>query len=219
MTDYLPDATRRFVELAGPRADPVQRAMEVHADEASFPIIGPSVGGLLRALATLGRAERVFEFGSGFGYSASWFARGMDDDGEVVPTEVAADELALAEDHLEGAGYAPAFVYEHGDALEVVERYDGPFDLVLVDHQKHRYVEGFERARDKVAPGGVVIADNMMRGPFAFDDVLAGLEGEPTPDGSTAGVVDYLERLRTDPDFTAVVLPVGSGLSLAVRRR
>jgi predicted O-methyltransferase YrrM len=218
MTEFLPEATRRFLTLAGPQPDATQRAMEAHAEEASFPIIGSTVGGLLAALAQLTGAERVFEFGSGFGYSASWFARGMDG-GEVVLTEIDADELDLAREFLAEGGYAPAFRYEHGDAVSAVGEYDGPFDVVLVDHQKRRYVEGFEAVSGKVAPGGAVVADNMMRGPMDFEDVLAGLKGEPTPDEETAGVVEYVERLRADPAYESVVLPVGSGVALSVRKR
>ncbi|MDZ7702635.1 MAG: O-methyltransferase [Halobacteriales archaeon] len=219
MTEFLPEATRELIALAGPDPDDAQRAMQAHAESASFPIIGPTVGGLLAALAAMTDARRVFEFGSGFGYSASWFARGMGPGGEIVLTEFDADELELAPEFLADGGYEPAFTYEHGDAVSIVDGYEGPFDVVLIDHEKDRYVEGFEAVREKVAPGGAVVADNMMRGPLAFEDVLAGLRGEPTPDAETAGVVEYMERLRDDPDFVSVVLPVGSGVALSVRRR
>lgn len=218
MTEFLPEATRRLLALAGPDPDETQRAMQAHADEAGFPIIGPTVGGLLAALARLTGVERVVELGSGFGYSASWFARGMTD-GEVVLTEVDADELAEARSFLDDAGYAPAFVYEHGDAVEVVDAYDGPFDVVLLDHEKHRYVAAFERVRQRIAPGGVVVADNMMHGPLTFEDVLTGLEGGSLPDESTAGVVEYLGHVRDDEAFASAVVPLGNGVSLAVRRR
>ncbi len=219
MTAFLPEATSRLLALAGPDPDETQRAMQAHADEAGFPIIGPTVGGLLAALGQLTGARRVFELGSGFGYSASWFARGMRADGEVVLTEVDADELELARRFLDDGGYAPSFRYELGDAVDIVAGEPGPFDLVLLDHEKRRYVEGFERVRDAVAPGGAVVADNVMAGPLAFEDVLAGLEGEPTPDERAAGVVAYVERVRDDPDFATVLLPVGSGIALSVRTR
>ncbi|NIX25114.1 MAG: O-methyltransferase [Actinobacteria bacterium] len=220
MTEFLPEATREFLALAGPEPDAAQRAMAEHAEAASFPIIGPTVGGLLAGLASLTDARRVFEFGSGFGYSASWFARGMRDGGEVVLTEHDADELELAPGFLEEqGGYGASFTYERGDAIEIVDRHDGPFDVVLIDHEKDRYVEGLEAARGKLAPGAAVVADNMMRGPMDFEDVLAGLRGEPAPDPETAGVVEYIEHVRDDPDFDSVVLPVGSGVAVSVRRR
>jgi predicted O-methyltransferase YrrM len=217
MSQFLPDATRDFLALAGPEPDPAQREMQAHADEVSFPIIGPTVGGLLTSLAELTGASRVFEFGSGFGYSASWFARGMTEDGTIVLTEIDGDELELGGEFLDEGGYAPTFRYEEGDAVEIVDTYDGPFDVVLIDHQKPRYVDGFEAVRSKVAPGGAVIADNMMRGPLDFEDVLAGLDGAQPADETARGVVAYLERLHEDPAFVTVVLPIGSGVALSTR--
>ena len=217
MTDPLPDATRRFVALCGDAPDEIQQALQAHAEAERFPIIGPTVGGLLQAVAAMTRAETVFEFGSGFGYSASWFARGMDG-GTIVLTEDDPDELERARETLEAADYAPSFAYEGGDAMRIVERYDGPFDVVLVDHAKQRYADAFDLVREKLAPGGVVVADNMTRGPMAFEDVLAGLEGEPTPDDTVAAVVDYLETVRDDDAFATVLVPTGNGVSLAVKR-
>jgi hypothetical protein len=70
-------------ELANP-ADPVLREMELLAAERSFPIVGPQVGQLLGVLAASVSAERVIELGSGFGYSAYWFARAVGPGGQVI---------------------------------------------------------------------------------------------------------------------------------------
>lgn len=209
----------RFVRATGANHDAVQEEMVAYADAHGFPIIGPDAGAALRLLARLTDAERVFEFGSGYGYSASWFFRGGA--GEVVLTEIDAEELSMAESFLERAGYADRARFELDDAIEVIDEYEGPFDVVLVDHDKERYALGFERVREKVRPGGVVVADNMVRGPIDFDALLGYFDaGEPLPadaDESTHGVVDYIETVRADPDFESLVLPVGSGLCLSTR--
>lgn len=208
----------RFVRALAPEPTEVQREMADHADAIGFPTVGPEAGGVLRTLARLTDAERVFEFGSGFGYSASWFLRGMDG-GRVVLTEFDADELDMAREFLDRAGDADRATFERGDAVEIVDDYEGPFDVVLVDHQKHRYVEAFERVRRKVRPGGVVVADNVMWGPVDFDALLAHVEGEATTldDESTAGVADFIDAVRAAPEFETAVLPVGEGLSVSVR--
>jgi predicted O-methyltransferase YrrM len=142
-----------------------------------------------------------------------------DDDGvEVVLTEHDPDELAMGEELLAGAGLADRVTFEEGDAVEIVERYDGPFDAVLVDHHKAQYPDAFERVRAKVRPGGIVVADNVLRGGIDSEAVLAAMEGGPTPDDdSSRGMVEYLRRVRDDPAFESVVLPVGSGLALTTR--
>lgn len=110
--------------------------------------------------------------------------------------------------------------YEHGDALDAIERYDGPFDVMLLDHQNERYQDGFEAIRDKLAPGGIVVADNVIAaGDVDFDDLLALVEGEHIEgvDASTGGIAAYLDTVQSDPAFETVVLPVGEGLSVSVK--
>jgi caffeoyl-CoA O-methyltransferase len=218
---FLSEKVQRYLRATGPSPDDVQTEMTAYAAEHGFPIIGPDAGGVLRSLACATQAKRVFEFGSGFGYSASWFLRGLPEDGEVVLTEFDADELELAEEFLTRAGLADRAVFEHGDAMEVVAAYDGPFDIVLFDHQKDRYADAFAAVRDRLPVGAVVVADNVMQGPFSLDDLLAYVESDTArpADSNTRGIIDYLETVRTDADFHTVVLPVGNGLALTTRER
>ena len=66
----------------------------------------------------------------------------------------------------------------------------------------------------------MVVADNVMDGPFDFTDVVAGLEGEPGDyDEQARGVIDYLAHVRDAEGFTATVLPAGTGLSIARKDR
>lgn len=215
----LSDDVARFVRATGPEHTDVQERMDAFAREHDFPNIGPDAGGVLRLVARLTDAETVFEFGSGFGYSASWFLRGGAD--RVVLTEFDADELERGKAFLDDAELADRCSFEHGDAMEIVERYDGPFDVVLVDHRKERYEDAFRAVASKLADGGVVVADNIMYGPIDFDSLLAHLEGEPhaidVDDEPTRGIACYLDVVRDARGFETVVLPVGSGLAVTTK--
>jgi predicted O-methyltransferase YrrM len=216
----LPDDLARFVRATAPEHDEIQREMVDYAEREGFPIIGPEAGAVLRLFARLTDAERVFEFGSGYGYSAYWFLQGMNG-GQIVLTEFDADELDMARDFFARAGLTARATFEEGDAVATVDDYDGPFDLVLVDHQKHRYAEAFEKVRDKVAVGGVVVADNVMKGPVDFDALLAYFEGDDNAvadaGDDTQGIADYLDTVRADDAFETVVLPVGEGIAVSTR--
>jgi predicted O-methyltransferase YrrM len=164
-------------------------------------------------------ARRIFEFGSGFGYSAYWFARALPEDGEVVLTEVDEDELSDARGYFERAGLADRARFEHGDAIETVDSYDGPFDVVLIDNEKHRYAEAFEAAREKVASGGLVLADNAVTaGSIDREDVLGLLRGDDRPEASesSAGIADYLRHVRAQDDCETALLPLGEGVAVTV---
>ena len=214
----VPDAVETFAEIFGPPADDVIREMDARAAETGFPTVGPAVGGWLQQLVGLVDADRVFEFGSGYGYSAYWFARGLPTDGELVLTEVDADELADAREYLDRGGFEVTLRFEHGDAIETIDDYDGPFDCVLIDNEKDRYVEALEAVRGKVPEGGVVVADNMTAGPFAFEEIhRLVVEGGGERDGMVGGVADYIDHIRHDPAFATTLLPLGEGLAVSRR--
>ncbi|AFK19165.1 O-methyltransferase [Haloferax mediterranei ATCC 33500] len=219
--DIVSDETQRFLTATAPEHDEVQAEMAAYASENGFPIIGPEAGGVLRFLAHLSGARRLFEFGSGFGYSATWFAEGMADDAELILTEHDPDELDMARDFLERAGLADRSTFLEGDALELVETVDGEFDLVLFDHQKHRYAEAFDIVRDRVEVGGLVVADNVMRGPIDFGALTDWSEGTAKAlDGANAdtrGIAAYLDAVRADPRYETIVLPIGNGLAVSTR--
>ena len=220
MTDVLTDDIARFVRAVGPDPDETLIEMDEYAAAEGFPHVGPEVGAFLRFVARLTGAERVFEFGSGYGYSAYWFAAALPDDGELVLTEVDEDELELAREYMAAGGYDEVARYEHGDSMATIERYDGPFDVVLIDHEKDQYADAFEAVRSKIPVGGVVIADNAITaGSIDFETLLAWAEDSPLDETNdyTRGIIDYLETVRADPAFETVVVPLGEGIAVSYR--
>ena len=215
----LPEDIDAFVSASAPEHDPIQAEMAEEAAERGFPIIGRVAGSYLQGMAAARSAEAVFEFGSGFGYSATWFLKGMSPSGEIVLTERDPDNVNQAEAYLRRAGHADRATVEQGDALEIVDSYEGPFDVVLLDHDKEHYLDGFERVEEKVKPGGVVITDNIMRGPVSYEEILEYVtSGEGMPDDRTAaGLVSYLRGVSDRDDFHTFVLPIGNGLAVSTR--
>lgn len=213
------DAVGALVERFGPEPDAVLAEMADRADREGFPTVGPAVARTLALCARLSGASTALELGSGFGYSAYWLARAMGPAGTVVLTDREEALLADARSYFEDGAIADRAVFEHGDALEIATDLDGPFDLVLLDHDTERYVEGFEVVRDLVEPGGVVLTDNVL----AYRDVqqpagiLATLEGDPAPNDRTAAVADFFAHVRDDRAFETHLLPVDDGLMVSVR--
>ena len=191
------------------RPDPVLRSMEAHAKRNGFPIIGPLVGPLLFALARASRARRVFELGSGFGYSAVWFARAVGPRGLVVMTEGDAANSRRAMRYLARAGLARRVRPLVGDALSLLGRERGKFDLILNDIDKHQYPEVIPLARRKLRPGGLLVTDNVLWG----GEVL-----QPSRERSTRGIVRFTRLILASPDFHTVLLPVRDGVAVSVRR-
>lgn len=215
----LADAVADIVDTCAPDHDDVQAEMATYADREDFPIIGPAAGSLLAAVAASRDAERIFEFGSGFGYSATWFARGMASDGELILTELDEDEVALGREWLTQAGLAERITYDHGDALAAIDRYEGPFDVVLIDNHKQEYARAFEAVAPKVGPSGVVLADNSLRGPFEPAELREALADPASVDEDAAvrGIATYLETVTHRPGWSTSLLPIGNGITMSVK--
>jgi hypothetical protein len=97
--------------------EPVLVEMEARAAEHRFPIVGRATGRFLELVARAVGARRVMELGSGYGYSAYWFARAVGPDGEVVCTDGDPENARLAEHYLSKAGLWDRVRYRVGDAL------------------------------------------------------------------------------------------------------
>src|SRR5437762_8955083 len=106
MSRWMDDAVENYLtELARTEhEDPVLVDMEARADEHGFPIVGRATGRYLELAARAVGARRIMELGSGYGYSAYWFAQAVGADGQVVCTEGDPANAALAEEYLTAAG-------------------------------------------------------------------------------------------------------------------
>ena len=136
-----------------PQRDPVLEEMERIGKEKGFPIIGPLVGRLLCQLALLTQARRIFELGSGFGYSAVWFSKGIQPGGRIICTDGSNENSRQAVEFFERAGIGDLVEYRVGDALSLLELEPGPFDIILNDIDKHEYPEAFNKALPRLRKG------------------------------------------------------------------
>jgi predicted O-methyltransferase YrrM len=188
--------------------DPVLLEMEGLAAERGFPIVGPQVGRLLSMLVRAGGSRQVLELGSGFGYSAWWFANAVGPEGRVVLTEGSQSNADLARDFLSRAGLGDRVEIRVGDALELALEYDGPFDIVFNDIDKQDYPRSLPLALERLRPGGLFVSDNMLWQGRVLD--------EHEPDATTRGVLDLTRALYAEPGIETTIVPVRDGVSISV---
>ena len=209
MSGVLPDRIEQYLtDLVPPRAEEL-RTMELHAAEISFPIIGPACGHFSYLVARMIGAQRVFEMGSGYGYSTAWFARAVHENGggEVYHVVWDADLSARAQGHLAALGYAEDLKYAVGEAVETLKATPGLFDLIFLDIEKEGYPEALPLIASKLRPGGMLLADNMLRRGRVVD---ADDQSPPTE------AIRLFTRMVTDsPSWLASIIPIRDGLLLA----
>ncbi len=207
--NIVPEGIEDYMRgLAARHDEHVLVEMEEHAAEHGFPIVGRLCGLTIEILARAVGARRVFELGSGYGYSAYWFARACGPEAELHLTDGDAANELKARGYLERAGVWDRVTFHVGDALESFAAVDGDFDVVYCDIDKHGYPEAWRAARNRIRPGGLWICDNTLWSGRVLDD---------QPDEWTAAIDEHNRLVSADPDFVSVIVPTRDGLMAALR--
>ncbi|MDO9107078.1 MAG: O-methyltransferase [Methylovulum sp.] len=192
---------------------PVLIEMEALAAQHNFPIVGRLVGVFLEILAKTANAERIFEFGSGYGYSAYWFAKALGAQGQVICTEADLLNKEKAEYYLTAANLWDKVDFRAGMAQDIFAATEGLFDICYNDVDKIDYPDIWLMAKDRIKPGGLYIADNVLwRGRVAvehYTDVFPGW---------TEAIVEHNQLVFNDPEFDAFINPTRDGVIVARRK-
>lgn len=212
MTDLLSESLHRDIDQYLldhlPARDPVLEKMETLAVERGFPFVGPLVGSLLQILAGSVGAQRILELGSGFGYSALYFARALPDNGVVVCTDGNKQNALTAEGFFREAGQLSKLEFHVGDALTEMEKTSGFFDLIFMDVDKEGYPETFRRAWPRLRLGGLFVADNLLWHGRVLED-----DGQP----ATNGIREFTKLLYDTPGARSSILPLRDGVSVTLK--
>ena len=193
--------------------EPVLLEMEAEGKERGFPIIGRLVGVTVELLARSVGAERVFELGSGFGYSAYWFSRAVGPGGEVHGTDGDPANEPKALDYLSRAGLAEPIRWHVGDAVENLGAVEGEFDVVYNDIDKEGYPDAWRSARERVRVGGLYLCDNVL-----WSGAVADPAGDHVRDAKTTNaILEHNRMIADDERFASSIVPTRDGVFVALR--
>ena len=211
-------------------SDPISAAAEAYAATHTTPFTGalaaaadwttdhapsPSMmagvpeARLLEALIVAGGARQVLEIGAFTGVGALAMAAALPEGGRVITIEVDPDTAAIARRHFDASPYANRIELIVGDALATIGELDGPFDLVWIDAWKSDYPAYYDAVLPKLAPRGVIAADNLFQGGSALRTDRS--------DEMTAGIREFARRVQADERVHNVLLTIGDGVMLAWR--
>ena len=189
--------------------------MERVAEERDFPIVGRTVGVTLEVLARAVGARRVLELGSGYGYSALWFARAVGRGGEVHMTDGDEENQRQAIEYLRRAGLGDRVTPHVGNALDIIDELDGDFDVVFCDIDKGDYPEAWRKASERIRVGGLYLCDNVLwDGNVALpdDEIEDERRGRLVP-----AIREHNRMAATDPRYRTTIIPTRDGVMSALR--
>lgn len=174
--------------------------MYVRRNEFLLPV-GEEVAALLQNLVIGLRAQVIVEVGTSYGYSTLFLAAAARHvGGKLITYEIAAEKQAYAREQIAAAGLSDVVEWRLGDAVALLSSQPGPVDFVLLDLWKDLYVPCFDALYPKLAPHGVIVADNML-----------------FPEMSRADAAVYRAAVRAKEDMQAVLLPIGQGIDVSCR--
>jgi caffeoyl-CoA O-methyltransferase len=183
------------------------------ATRKDFPawgmMVGREEGRLLEMLVWATQATRVLEIGTFTGYSAIAMAAGLGRGGSIISLEVDPHHAMVSRGNIAAAGVEAQVSVIEGPALASLAQLQGPFDLVFIDADKVSYDAYFEAVLPKLAPRGLIVADNMLQGGGVLDSVPAADRHE----GAVA-IRALNDKLASDPRVVCVLTTVRDGVML-----
>ncbi len=168
-------------------------------------------GRFLSLLSKLVRPKLTLEIGTFTGYSALCIAEGLAPEGTLHTIDIYAPVAALADRYFRKAGMQDRIQQHIAPALEVIPRIEGRFDLVFIDADKSNYINYLDLVIDRMNPGGLIIADNVLWSGKV-------LEAAKDQDGDTKGLSAYARRVNADERLESVLLPLRDGLLVSRRK-
>jgi caffeoyl-CoA O-methyltransferase len=167
-------------------------------------VVGPLEAAFLKVVALTVRARRVLEIGTFTGYSALTMAEALPEGGTVLTCEIDPDSAAFARRHWDKSPHGRKIEVRVGPALETLRTLTGPFDVIFIDADKANYVNYYRRAKDLIAPTGVILIDNVLWSGRVLN--------ARHPDPSTTTIQELNRVVASDPRVTAVLLTLRDGV-------
>jgi len=167
---------------------------------------GQVQGRFLSMLSWMMRPKRILEIGTYTGYSALCLAEGLAEDGKLVTLDINEELEDRVRGYFEAAGISSKVDFRIGNALEIIPSLEEVFDLVFIDADKKNYWNYFELVIDKVRPGGMILADNVLWSGKIAD--------EEKKDKDTLALRQFNRNVHQDPRVENVIVPLRDGISM-----
>lgn len=215
MTDYVRD-------LFAPESE-MLKALTVAAKEFGMPPdweISPDVGRLFQVLCKAVGARKAVEFGTLAGHSALWIAGALPPDGKLISIEMNPEYADFARTQLAKTPLGHKIEVHTSSALDAlpslqaeVEESGEPFDVIFLDADKAHYPEFLNWSMNVLRPGGLLLADNVLRsGSWNGQTLLDPASDDPR----ILAIREFNHRLATDPRFTSIIVPMRAGIAIGV---
>lgn len=203
-----------YVRSLIPETDELLDSIAEEARREYIPIIRPETGEFLKVLLLIKRPLKILEIGTAVGYSAIYMSRYMPEGAHITTIENYEPRVIKARENISRAGEKDRITLHFGDAAEILPALDEQYDFVFMDGAKGQYMHFLETVYRLLAPGGVLVSDNVMQ-----DGEI--LESHFTVPKRNRTIHDrmreYLYMLKHYEGLETAVLTVGDGVAVSTK--
>ena len=211
--DY--DRLDSFIDSFFTEQDEFIRELEYSATRDEVPIIRRDTQQLLRFILSAQRPGKILEIGTAVGFSAIMMAKYTPRETRITTVEDYGPRIEQAEKNIAVSGYAERIELIEGDGAKVMAELKDSFDLIFIDAAKAQYPAYFEEAKRLLSEGGILIADNCLKGGEIVESKFAVTRRNRT---IHKRMREFLLEITRSPEFVTTILPIGDGVVLAVKR-
>ena len=169
---------------------------------------GPLQGRLLSLFSSVIRPKIILEIGTYTGYSTICLAEGLSKDGKIHTIDNNEELVTIQNKYFKKSDYEKKIFSHLGNAVEIIPKLKGPFELVFIDADKVNYEKYFDFVIPKMSKGGLIISDNVMWSGKVLNEF-------DSIEESTIALKKYNKKLKNDPRVKTLILPFRDGLSFS----
>lgn len=204
-----------FIDSLDTGNTPFLNEIEKEAKETNVPIIRTQVQSLLKLLLAMRKPATILEVGCAIGFSALLMSEYGPEDCHITTIEKYEKRIPVARENFRRAGKEERITLLEGDAAEILQKMTGAYDMIFMDAAKGQYIHFLPDVLRLLAPGGILLSDNVLQDGDILESRFAVTRRNRT---IHSRMREYLYELKHHPQLETVILPVGDGVTLSVKR-
>lgn len=204
-----------FIESMEEADPPFLQLLEKEASEDGVPIIRPRTKGLLRFMIEMASPMKILEVGTAVGYSALVMDYYAPEGCHITTIEKMEVRIEKARENFEKYGASERITLLEGDAGDILPSLTGPFDLIFMDAAKGQYIHFLPQAKRLLKKGGLLISDNILQEEEVLESRFAVTRRNRT---IHKRMREYLRAITSDPDYRTLVLELGDGTAVSLKK-
>lgn len=195
---------------------PYLNELERYAKKTNVPIIRTEMQSLLKFLLAMKEPKEILEVGTAIGFSALLMSEYGPKDCHITTIEKYEKRIPIAKENFKKAGKEDSITLLEGDATDILKSLEGTYDFIFMDAAKGQYIHFMPDILRLLKVGGLLVSDNVLQDGDIIESRFAVTRRNRT---IHARMREYLYELKHHEDLETVILPVGDGVTISVRRK